>query len=161
MVWTQIGVDLSALPESEDGYKYITVALDYFSKYIVAMPLKDKTAKSVSRFLYSLLCTHGRAKIQINDQGREFVNEISNNYHKLVETMQRASSYHPQANGMIERVNRTIQNALLKCIKDDQLIWTDALLGIIFAYHTSLHESSKFTPYELMYGRKAKQAYGV
>ncbi|CAK9293063.1 unnamed protein product [Gordionus sp. m RMFG-2023] len=74
VVWTQIGVDLSALPESEDGYKYIAVAVDYFSKYIVAMPLKDKTAKSVSRFLYSLLCTHGRAKIQINDQGREFVN---------------------------------------------------------------------------------------
>ncbi|CAK9291523.1 unnamed protein product [Gordionus sp. m RMFG-2023] len=119
-VWTQIGVDLSALPESVDGYKYIAVAVDYFSKYIVVMPLKDKTAKSVSRFLYSLLCTHGRAKIQINDQGREFVNEISNNFHKLIGTMQRVTSvYHPQANGMVERVNRTIQNALLKCIKDD------------------------------------------
>ncbi|CAK9302239.1 unnamed protein product [Gordionus sp. m RMFG-2023] len=161
-VWTQIGVDLTALPESEDGYKYIAVAVDYFSKYIVAMPLKDKTAKSISRFLYSLLCTHGRAKIQINDQGREFVNEISNNFHKLIGTMQRVTSaYHPQANGMVERVNRTIQNALLKCIKDDQLIWTDALPGIIFAYNTSLHESSKFTPYQLMYGRKAKQAYEI
>ncbi|CAK9292697.1 unnamed protein product [Gordionus sp. m RMFG-2023] len=145
---------------NEDGYKYIAVAVDYFSKY--TMPLKDKTAKSVSRFFYSLLCTHGRARIQINDQGREFVNEISNNFYKLVGTMQRVTSaYHPQANGMVERVNRTIQNALLKCIKDDQLIWTNALPGIIFAYNTSLHESSKFTPYELMYGRTVKQAYGI
>ncbi|XP_065315263.1 uncharacterized protein LOC135924142 [Gordionus sp. m RMFG-2023] len=62
---------------------------------------------------------------------------------------------------MVERVNRTIQNALPKCIKDNQLIWTDALPGIIFAYDTFLHESLKFTPYELMYDRKAKQAYGI
>ncbi|CAK9291264.1 unnamed protein product, partial [Gordionus sp. m RMFG-2023] len=54
--------------------------------------------------LDSLLCTHGRTKIQINDQG--FVNEISNNFHKLVGTMQRVTSaYHPQANGMVERVD--------------------------------------------------------
>ncbi|CAK9296176.1 unnamed protein product [Gordionus sp. m RMFG-2023] len=73
------------------------------------MPLIDKTAKSVSRFLYSLLCTRGRTKIQINDQGSEFVNEISNHFHKLIGTMQRVSSaYHPQANSMVERVNRTI-----------------------------------------------------
>ncbi|CAK9299540.1 unnamed protein product [Gordionus sp. m RMFG-2023] len=144
-VWSQIGVDLCTFPESEDGYKYIAVAVDYFSKYVVAMPLKDKTAKS----------------IQINDQGREFVNEVSTNYHKLVGTMQRVTSaYHPQANGMVERVNRTIQNELLKCIKDDQLTWTDALPGILFAYNTSDHESSKFTPFELMYGRKTIQACG-
>ncbi|CAK9302255.1 unnamed protein product [Gordionus sp. m RMFG-2023] len=125
------------------------------------MPLKDKTAKS-SKFLYSLLCTYGRAKkIQINDQGREFVNEVSTNYHKLVGTMQWVTSvYHPQANGMVERVNRTIQNALLKCIEDDYLVWTDALPGILFAYNTSCHDTSKFTPFELMYGRKAIQAYG-
>ncbi|CAK9295464.1 unnamed protein product [Gordionus sp. m RMFG-2023] len=124
------------------------------------MPLKDKTAKSISKFLYSLLCTYGRAKIQINDQGREFVNEVSTNFHKLVGTMQRVTSaYHPQANGMVERVNRTIQNALLKCIENDQLVWTDALPGILFAYNTSCHDSSKFTPFELMYGRKAIQAY--
>ncbi|CAK9292346.1 unnamed protein product [Gordionus sp. m RMFG-2023] len=94
-----------AKPESEDGYKYIAVAVDYLSKYVVAMPLKDKTAESVSKFFYSLLCTYGRAKIQINDQGRKFVNEV---YHKLVGTMQRVTSaYHPQANGMFKMVKQS------------------------------------------------------
>ncbi|CAK9296809.1 unnamed protein product [Gordionus sp. m RMFG-2023] len=52
ILWSQIGVDLCTLPESEDGYKYIAVAVDYFSIYFVAMPLKDKTVKSVLKFLY-------------------------------------------------------------------------------------------------------------
>ncbi|XP_065313680.1 uncharacterized protein LOC135923020 [Gordionus sp. m RMFG-2023] len=96
-VWSQIGVNMCTLTEREDGYKYIAVAVDYFGKYVVAMPLKDKTAKSISKFLYLLLFTYGKAKIQINDQGREFVNEVSTNYHKLMGTMQRVTSaYHPE-----------------------------------------------------------------
>ncbi|CAK9292277.1 unnamed protein product [Gordionus sp. m RMFG-2023] len=155
-VWTQIGVDLCSLPESIDGFKYIAVAVDYFSKYIEAQSLKDKTAHSVTLFLYSLLCRHGRVKVQINDQGREFVNQVSNEYHKLVGTHQRVTSaYHPQANGMVERANRTLQNSLLKCTKGNQKDWPGVLPGIVFAYNTSTHESSKFTPYEMMYGRKA------
>ncbi|CAK9297525.1 unnamed protein product [Gordionus sp. m RMFG-2023] len=159
--WSQIGVDLCTLPESEDGYKYIAVAVDYFSKYVVAMPLKDKLLTQYRNSFIHYYAHIAGQKIQINDQGREFVNEVSTNYHKLVGTMQRVTSaYHPQPNGMVERVNRTIQNALLKCIKDDQLTWTDALPGILFAYNTSDHESSKFTPFELIYGRKAIQACG-
>ncbi|XP_065321435.1 KRAB-A domain-containing protein 2-like [Gordionus sp. m RMFG-2023] len=152
-VWTQIGVDLCSLPHSIDGFKY--AAVDYFLKYIEAQPIKDKTAHSVTLFLYSLLCRHGRVKVQIYDQGREFVNQVSNEYHKLVGTQQRVTSaYHPQANGMVERANRTLQNSLLKCTKSNEKDWPGVLPGIVFAYN-SRHESSKFTPYEMMYARKA------
>ncbi|CAK9301283.1 unnamed protein product [Gordionus sp. m RMFG-2023] len=142
-IWIQMGVDLCSLPESIDGYKYIAVAVDYFFQNISKQqPLKDKTVHSVTLFLYSLLCRHGRVKIQIN-QGFELVNQVSNEYHKLVGTQQRVTSaYHPQANGMVERANR------------NQKDWPGVLPGIVFAYNTSRHESSKFTPYEMMYGRK-------
>ncbi|CAK9292193.1 unnamed protein product, partial [Gordionus sp. m RMFG-2023] len=56
---------------------------------------------------------------------------------------------------MVERANRTLQNSLLKCTKGNQKDWPGVLPGIVFAYNTSRHESSKFTPYEMMYGRKA------
>ncbi|CAK9292568.1 unnamed protein product [Gordionus sp. m RMFG-2023] len=54
-------------------------------------------------------------EIQINDQGREFVNEMTTRLHKMTGTEQRiCSAYHPQANGLTERNNRTIQNLMLK-----------------------------------------------
>ena len=41
-VMAQIGVDICNLPEV-DGFKHIVVAIDYFSKWSEAKPLKDKT----------------------------------------------------------------------------------------------------------------------
>ncbi|XP_047137453.1 uncharacterized protein LOC124813956 [Hydra vulgaris] len=41
-----------------------------------AKPIKEKSAQTVSRFLYEIMSRHGCFKIQINDQGREFVNEV-------------------------------------------------------------------------------------
>ena len=54
-------------------------------------------------------------KIQINDQGREFVNEISSDLHQLCGTEQRiTSAYHPQSNGLDERQNQTIKKIDVK-----------------------------------------------
>ena len=74
----QIGVDITALPRTDDGYAYVVMAVDYFSKWPEARAIKDKTAVSVAKFLFEeIICRHGCTEIQINDQGREFVNSVS------------------------------------------------------------------------------------
>ena len=78
-VMKQIGVNICNLP-TVDGYKHLVVAKDYFSKWSEANPLKDKLAISVAEFLYELVCRHGCFQIQINDQGREFVNAVADRY---------------------------------------------------------------------------------
>ena len=75
--------------------------MDYFTKWIEANALKDKTAVSVAQFLYNCICRHDVPAIQINYQGREFVNSVSSELHRLTGTEQRVTSaYHPQANGL-------------------------------------------------------------
>ena len=104
-VMKQIGIDICNLPEVE-GYKHLVVCIDYFSKWSEAKPLKDKLAESVSIFLYEIICRHGCMKIQINDQGKEFVNEVITNLHEMTVVDQRiTSAYHPQSNGLCERQN--------------------------------------------------------
>ncbi len=49
----------------------------YFSKWIEAFPISDKSAKSVAKALYACYCRHGSPNSIITDQGREFVNEVS------------------------------------------------------------------------------------
>ena len=113
-VMKQVGVDICNLPET-DGYCHVIVLIDYFSKWSEAKPTKDKSAPTVAQFLYELMCRHGCFDVKINDEGREFVNQVCDELHKLTGAEQRVTSaYHPQSNGFVERQNRTIQNSLVK-----------------------------------------------
>ena len=58
-------------------------------------------------------------KMQINDQRKELVNEVSENLHEMTGTEQRiTSAYHAQSNGLCERQNRTIKNFLIKILEE-------------------------------------------
>ena len=67
-----------------------------------------------------------------------------------------SSAYHPQTNGQRERDNRTLKEALSKVVNEDGDDWDLHIPGFLFAYHTSVHASTKCTPFEVMYGRRAK-----
>ena len=57
-------------------------------------------------------------RIQINGQGKEFVNEVSENLHEMAGTEQGiTSAYHPQSNGLYKRQNRTIKDSLVKVLE--------------------------------------------
>ena len=143
-VMAQIGVDICNLPDV-DGFKHL-VCIDYFSKWSEAKPLKDKSATSVVCFLYEIICRHGCIKNQINDQGREFVNEVNAKLHEMIGVEQKVTSaYHPQANGLCERQNRTIKDALVKILDGQSAEWP---------YRVSKHYSTIFSPFYLMYNRE-------
>ena len=64
------------------------------------------------------MCRHGCFDVQINDQGREFVNQVCDELHKLTGVEKRVTSaYHPQANGLVERQSWTIKNSLVKVLE--------------------------------------------
>ena len=113
-------MDLCSLPHTDEGFVCVCVVVDYFSKWVEAKPLKVKTAHEVAVFLYELICRNGCTCIRINDQGREFCNAVSHTLLKLTGTIQRVTSaYHPQANGLVECQNRTIQGSMLKVLEGE------------------------------------------
>ena len=152
-VMNQIGIDICNLPEV-DGYKHLIVCIDYFSKWSEAKPVKDKSAVTVTSFLYDVICRHGCIKIQINDQGREFVNQVSSTLHKMTGVEQRiTSAYHPQSNGLCERQNRSIKDSLIKVLNEKAEEWPYVIDGILFAHRVSVHTSTKYSPFYLLYNR--------
>ena len=76
--WYLVGIDLIEAPTtSKKGNKYLLTQTDYFTKYVEAVPLPDKSAYSVAKALYSTFCRHGAPVHVISDQGREFVNQVN------------------------------------------------------------------------------------
>ena len=63
--------------------------------------------------------------------------------------------YHPQANGLDERYNQTLVNTVAKFAQEDRTTWDTRLGEVVYAYNTAVHESSKHTPFEVMFGRQA------
>jgi hypothetical protein len=60
-----------------------------------------------------------------------------------------------QANGLVERQNRTIKQSLLKILEQDHKEdWPNVLDGVLFAHRTARHKSPGFSPYKLLYGRE-------
>ena len=103
--------------------------------------LLSKKAISVALFLYKVICRHGCFQIQINDQGREFVNSVSIALHNMTGVQQRVTSaYHPQANCLVERQNQTIKKAIIKVLNENVLGWVSVLDGILFALRVKVHD---------------------
>ena len=154
LVFKQIWVDISNLHEV-DGYVQIIVAIDYISKWSEAKLIMEHSTPTVACFLYELICRHGCFSTQINDQGREFVNAVTDNLHKTTGAEQRITSvYHPKANRLCERQNRTIQNSLEKVLEENSEQWPYVLEGILFVHRVSRHSSTGFSPFRLLYNRE-------
>ena len=62
---------------------------------------------------------------------------------------------HAQGNGLDERFNQTLQNMLVKLVHNKRHEWDTCIDSSIYAYNTAKHESSLFTPFEIMFGRRA------
>ena len=88
--------------------------------------LKDKTAVSIARFIFSCMCKHDCFAIQINDQGTEFVNKVSAE--------------------MIERFNRTLKGKLRKLLATRAECWPEILEAVLFAYRCDKHQSTSERP---------------
>ena len=114
---------MANLPETPEVYNTVVAMIDYKSKRVKAAPLMSENAYQVAHFMYSTMCRMGVSKIFISNQGREFCNEVVEEFTRLTGTKKNVMSpYHPQVNGEIERWNRTIQEMLLKMQLVDEIM---------------------------------------
>ena len=66
----------------------------------------------------------------------------------------RTTPYHPQSDGLVERFNRTLLMMLAMFAGKYREDWDDLLPAVMMAYRSSVHESTGFSPYRLMFGEE-------
>ena len=92
-----------------------------------------------------------------SDQGRQFESNLVKEVCKLLHINKtRTTPYHPQCDGLVERFNRTLLNMLTTCTEDHPWDWEQNIRKVCMAYNTSVHPSTGFSPFYLMFGRQAR-----
>ena len=139
---------LDVCDPTPDGYRYILVIADYFSKWTEAFPIKDKCADTVADVLVNkIILRFGMPLVIHSDQGREFENGLMKSLCNLLGCVKtRTAPYHPESDGMVERFNRTCLLMLSMFVNDRRDNWNELLPFVMHAYRTSVHESTGVFP---------------
>ena len=152
----KLSLDLSGpYPTTLSGNKYIIAFVDWFSGWPEAFAVLDKTADTVAQLIIEeIYPRHGCALQTVSDNGAENVNRT------VKETLARlkidhvlTSVYHPQSNAKVERFHRTLHDILAKSKADNQQTWDWFLNQALAAIRFNVSESSKFSPFFLLYKR--------
>ena len=151
----RIGVDVIQFPRSYDGNQYAVVFVDYLTKWPEVFPVSDQTALTIARLLVeSIICRHGVPVELLSDRGRAFLSGLMQEVYQLMGIHKVATTaYHPQTDGLVERFNRTLTDMLAKTVESNGRDWDRRLPYVLFAYRTSPQESTKESPFFLLYGR--------
>ena len=162
--WDWIAMDiLDICDPTPDGYRYILIIADYFSKWTEAFPIKDKCADTVADVLVDkIILRFGMPLVIHSDQGREFENGLMNSLCTLLGCAEtRTAPYHPESDGMVERFNRMCLMMLSMFVNDRRDNWNELLPFVMHAYHTSVHESTGYSPFHLMMGEECSLPQNV
>ena len=153
----RVGVDITEMPLSPRGNRYILVVVDYYTRYINLYPLPNQTAQTVADCLFDkFICQHGVPESIHSDQGRQFESHVMSTLcEKLGISKTRTTPYHPQSDGLVERNNRTLKREIGKRLAPTHVEWDNHLNQCQLAYNTTHHSTTGFTPFSLVHGREA------
>jgi len=151
----RVGVDVLQLPLTEAGNRYVVVFLDYLTKWVEAFAVPDQCAETIARLLVEeIFCRHGAPAYLLSDRGTNFLSELVQNVCKLLEIKKvNTSGYHPQTDGLVEKFNSILIGMVAKVAEQSGKDWDRHLSFLLFAYRVSVQESTKESPFFLLYGR--------
>ena len=137
--------------------QYIFVMSDHFTKWVEAVPMTNQRAKTVAKaFVDEVVTRHGVPSKLLTDQGRNFEADLMRQVFNLLDVKKlRTSPYHPQTDGQVKRLNRTLKQILTAYVNKDHSDWDVHLPLALFAYRNSVHFSSGVSPFKAVYGGEA------
>ena len=88
-------------PASVGGHKYIIVAMDYFTKWVEAMPTFRADGETAGFFMFNqIIARFGIPKVIVTDHGSHFQNRMMTELTTMLGFRQEHSClFYPQANG--------------------------------------------------------------
>ena len=152
---------LTNFSESDRGNKHLLVVVDELTRYTELCPIRNKTAEEVAvGFFNGFICRHGVPEVLVSDNGREFVNRIFDTLGQLMKIKKvNIQPYRPEANGVCERANRKILEALRTTVGGEDPNWDRYLDYIRFSINSNSNDSIKMSPHKALYGVEVRNPF--
>lgn len=152
------GMDiLGPFPQASGQRKFVLVAVDYFTKWVEAEPMKSIKTADVQGFIWKNLITRfGVPQSIVFDNGPQFETPRLRSW--LADqgiAAHFAAVGHPQANGQVEAFNKVISDGIKKKLDKAGGLWADELLNVLWSVRTTIKNSTGESPFKLVYGAEA------
>jgi transposase InsO family protein len=144
---------LTISPTTRTGMKKVLVITDCFTRFVVAVALSDETAPTLVRALLDRwFLVFGPPERFLTDRGASFTGGMLRGVaEKLGIKKVWTSPYHPQCDGMVERLNRTLTKALRSLVVLEDR-WDESLSLAVWNYNSSEHAVTRLAPFRALLG---------
>ena len=147
-IWSIDLADFSDYKTSNNkGFRYIFIIIDNFSKYLWAIPLKNKYSQTITNEFSNILTKSKRKPLKLeSDRGSEFYDSIFQHLLRS-KNIQHYSRYTDKGPSIAERVIRTVRSLLKKPVfQKGNADWLSELPSVIKQYNNTIYHSIKMTP---------------
>jgi hypothetical protein len=132
---------------------WVVLMVDYFTKVAEFTPLSERDPYSVSSAFYTnWVCRYGLPEFVTSDNGTEFAGHFTTMLARLGVHHILTSVAHPNSNGAVERLVRTMKDTLRKHLDADTPDWLSALPHVRAAYMSKMHRMLGVSPNEMLLG---------
>ena len=134
------------------GFRYLLTCVDRFSRWPEAIPIPDTLASTVAdAFVSQWIARFGVPLTVTTNRGAQFESQLFNSLLKFLgSTRIRTTSYHPCANGLVERLHRQLKAALYA--QANPLHWLQNLPLVLLGIRNALKPDIGGCSAELVYG---------
>ena len=151
-----VGLDTIVLGPAAGStrHKYIQVFIDHFSRYVWAFPTASNTSSAITTLIDKLIHSGIQIKTILTDCHKNFTSKtmadcLKRHHIKHIQS----TPYHPQTNGIVERINGTLMTKVRAAIQDNpKRKWNTLLPKIINDYNHTPHDVTGYAPSYLFFG---------
>lgn len=155
--WDMDLMDMMDLAKQNDGYQYVLVTIDIFSRFALCQPIKSKKGAEVVKALQSIFKGDRRPNMLRSDRGMEFRSKEVNKYlHSQNIHHFYALNTETKAN-YAERLIKTIKHKLFRyMMKHRTQRYIDVFQDIVHSYNHTVHRSLGRTPASITKGNEGE-----